>query len=95
MCCTVLFMYRAAGTVAQVYPTAVTPALTQFLFSHLYSSPDTGVDVLLNEYTASGGGVQYHLVPDLVNHCGAYSSSASKNKGRYDWMKTSGSFRET
>jgi hypothetical protein len=37
---------------------------------------------------------QLHLVPDLFQHLGVYSSSSVKNKGYYHVMKTSGSFVE-
>ena len=55
----------------------------------------TPIDLLLIEYLEQQDlhFPQYHLVPDLVNHIGDYSSSIQKKQGSFLLMKQSGTFQ--
>jgi hypothetical protein len=50
------------------------------------------IDVLLNEFASSRSYVPLHLMPDVVQHIGAFSSAPEKNRGNLDTLKRSPSF---
>lgn len=87
------------GTLAQLYPRWIIPKLEQFLRKRLHQdlllNRPTPIDLLLIEYLEQQDEnyPQCHLVPDLVNHIGVYSSSIQKNQGNFLLMKQSGTFR--
>ncbi|CAF1203730.1 unnamed protein product [Rotaria sordida] len=87
------------GTLAQLYPRWIIPILEQFLRKRLQQglllNMPIPIDLLLIEFLEQKytNFQQCHLVPDLVDHIGVYSSSINKNQGSFLSMKQSGTFR--
>lgn len=87
------------GALAQLYPRWIKPILDEFLRKRLkqvlLSNTPIPIDLLLIEFLEQQqtNFQQCHLVPDLVDHIGVYSSSIEKNQGNFLSMKQSGSFR--
>ncbi|OWA54192.1 Dehydrogenase/reductase SDR family member 12 [Hypsibius exemplaris] len=81
----------SAGTLAVLYSTPRLAGLLEFLDSTSIGK-ETPIDVALNEFVAKTGLKQFHLVPDLFDHRGVFSSGAGKNDGTYEFMKVSSSF---
>lgn len=87
------------GTVAQLYPRWIIPILEEFLRKRLKQAlllnTPIPIDLLLIEFLEQQhtNFQQCHLVPDLVDHIGLYSSSIEKNQGSFLSMKQSGTFR--
>lgn len=92
----------AAGTVGIVYPSRALPAVMSHVLDAAADSANpthlarrAPIDVLLNEWiTRTASTVrQSHLVPDVVQHAGAFSSAGFKNQGSIAELKTSPSWR--
>ncbi len=88
-----------SGALAQVYPWWTKVMLEEFLRKRLKRASVLNriqpIDVLLNQFfeQKNTSFQQCHLVPDLVDHIGVYSSSPEKNQGQFTSMKRSGTFR--
>lgn len=86
------------GALAQLYPRWIKLTLEEFLRKRLKQllvlNQPKPIDILLNEFFEhqNTSFEQCHLVPDLVDHIGVYSSSLIKNQGRFISMKQSGTF---
>ncbi|CAF3477418.1 unnamed protein product [Rotaria sp. Silwood2] len=87
------------GVLAQLYPRWIISTLEQFLRKRLKQglllNMPIPIDLLLIEFLEQQhtNFQQCHLVPDLVDHIGVYSSSIKKNQGSFLSMKQSGTFR--
>ncbi|CAF1530084.1 unnamed protein product [Didymodactylos carnosus] len=87
----------APGLLAHVYPMSQISIIQNFLLTklQLINSTLKPIDISLNEFLEENPSlVQYHLVPDLVQHVGVYSSASTKNQGNFKYLKESGTFDE-
>jgi hypothetical protein len=87
-----------SGALAQLYPKWIKTKLEKYIKKRLQEclilNKPKPIDVLLNEFfqEQSFHLKQCHLIPDLVDHIGLYSSSTYKNQGNFIEMKQSGTF---
>jgi hypothetical protein len=87
-----------SGALAQLYPKWIIKKLEKYIKKRLKEflilNRPKPIDILLNEFfqEQSYNLKQCHLIPDLVDHIGVYSSSNIKNQGDFLSMKQSGTF---
>jgi hypothetical protein len=87
-----------SGALAQIYPRWIIRKLEKYIKKRLKEfvilNRPKPIDDLLNEFfeKESSNLKQCHLIPDLVDHIGVYSSSIIKNQGDFISLKQSGTF---